>query len=471
MDQVVHTILRFDCFLLDLTRGSLRKDERDIDLRPKAFEVLRHLAQNAGRLVSKQELYDAVWPNITVSDDSLVQCIRELRHKLGDDGHRLIKTVPRRGYLMDTILLGPPADLPGESTTTASKSLRDTAETPAATGHFTRTMLMREPRMWLGVLVGVICIASGAAYQLGWPTSYANPGHAGIAKDAAVIALTRPSFKDCEDCPEMVALPAGEFMMGAPPDERFRQEDDGLPRRVVIGKRVAIGKFEVTNDQFSAFIADTGTTLGNTCKAIVGFDGGYAVFGPAEASFRQPGFEISGAHPVVCVSWHEAQAYAAWLKRRTGRPYRLPTEAEWEYAARAETETMYSFGSDETLLCAFARFADLDSQFGWRTSCRSNNVTYGPIPVGQLKPNPWGLFDMHGNAWEWVEDCWTPIASEIPTDGSAFSRAGKCEMGVVRGGSFASGARRLRSAARLPTPVAAHYHNYGFRVALSLDPG
>jgi formylglycine-generating enzyme len=469
MDQVVHTILRFDCFSLDLTRGSLRKGEQDIDLRPKAFDVLRHLAQNAGRLVSKQELYDAVWPNIAVSDDSLVQCIRELRHKLGDDGHRLIKTVPRRGYLMDIVLGPPPTDLPGELTTSASQPLWNTVDTPTAAGHFTRTSWVRELSTWLGVVVGVICVALGAVYLLDWPISYANPGHASLVKNVPVISPARPSFKDCEDCPEMVALPAGEFMMGAPPDERYRQEAEGLPRRVVIAKGVAVGKFEVTNDQFSAFVADTGITLGSTCKMIVGFDADYAVFGPPTASFRQPGFEFTGSHPVVCVSWHEAQAYVAWLRRRTGKPYRLPTEAEWEYAARAETKTMYSFGSDETLLCAFARFADLDSQFGWRSSCRSNNGIYGPLPVGQFKPNPWGLFDMQGNAWEWVEDCWTPIASEIPTDGSAFARAGKCEMGVVRGGSFASGARRLRSASRLPTAVAAHYQNYGFRVALTID--
>jgi formylglycine-generating enzyme required for sulfatase activity len=307
-------------------------------------------------------------------------------------------------------------------------------------------------------------------YLLDWRISYANPGHASLAGNAPATALTRPSFKDCEDCPEMVALPAGEFMMGAPPDERYRQEAEGLPRRVAIAKRVAVGKFEVTNDQFSTFVADTGLTLGNNCKVIVEFDGDYAVFGAPEASFLQPGFEVSGTNPVVCVSWHEAQAYVAWLRRRTGKPYRLPTEAEWEYAARAETKTMYSFGSNETLLCGFARFADLDSRFGWRTSCRSNNGSYGTIPVGQLKPNSWGLFDMHGNAWEWVEDCWTPIASEIPTDGSAFSRAGKCETGVVRGGSFASGARRLRSAARYPAAVTGHYQTYGFRVALTIDP-
>jgi formylglycine-generating enzyme required for sulfatase activity len=258
-------------------------------------------------------------------------------------------------------------------------------------------------------------------------------------------------------------------MMGSPQDERTRQEVEGLPRRVFIAKRTAIGRFEVTVDQFSAFATETGMTVGNTCKVIVKFGGDSAIFGPPEASFRHPGFDVIGSQPVVCVSWLEAQAYVAWLRRRTGRSYRLPSEAEWEYAARAGTRSSYGFGNDETVLCAYAKFADLGSHFGWRDSCRSDTAAYGPIPVGKLKPNRWGLFDMHGNAWEWAEDCWTPIASEIPTDGSAFSRPGKCEMGVIRGGSFASGSRRVRSATRWPIAVASHYQNNGLRVALTLD--
>jgi formylglycine-generating enzyme required for sulfatase activity len=258
-------------------------------------------------------------------------------------------------------------------------------------------------------------------------------------------------------------------MMGSPEGERGREGVEGLPRRVVIPKRLAIGKFEVTVDQFSAFVAETGMVVGNNCNEIVAFDRTALIWGPPEASFRQPGFDITGSQPVVCISWHEAQAYVAWLRRRTGKPYRLPAEAEWEYAARAGTITAYSFGDDESALCGYARFADLGSRFGWRDACRGDIGGYGPLPVGSLKSNPWGIFDMHGNAWEWVEDCWTPQALEIPVDGSAFTRPDKCEVGVLRGGSWAAGSRRTRSAMRAPMPTATHRYNYGFRVALSLD--
>jgi formylglycine-generating enzyme required for sulfatase activity len=162
----------------------------------------------------------------------------------------------------------------------------------------------------------------------------------------------------------------------------------------------------------------------------------------ALASFRhQPGYEITGSHPAGCLNWHDAQAYVGWLKRRTGKPYRLPTEAEWEYAARADTTTNFSFGDEGSRLCDYAHFADLSSPFAWRACCRSPVAATGPLKVGQLKPIPWGLYDIHGNVWEWVEDCWTPDPSKIPRDGSAFLNADKCEMGVVRGGAWSPSLR------------------------------
>jgi formylglycine-generating enzyme required for sulfatase activity len=470
MDHIVHRVLRFDRFALDLTRGCLRTGDQDVDLRPKAFEVLCYLAENAERLVSKQELYDAAWPNVTVCDDSLVQCIRELRHKLGDDDHRLIKTVSRRGYLLDaTVSAQAPQSLSDGSAVTPSEGPQKLATKLDVPRRVLSTIPAHKLRMWGAIAAGLMCVALGAIYLRGWPTPVAKPGHVSLAKNAPAALQSRPTFKDCTDCPEMVALSAGEFVMGSPGDDPWREQSEEPPRRVVIKKPIAIGRFEVTVDQFSAFVAETGMTAGNLCRAIVGSTGNYFIWGPPEASFRQPGFAVTGTHPVVCISWHEAQAYVAWLRRRTGRPYRLPTEAEWEYAARAGTRTIYSFGDDPAALCVYGRFADLGSSFPWRGGCRSDTATDGPIPVGQLKPNPWGIFDMHGNAWEWVEDCWTPTALEIPPDGSAFSRPGTCELVVVRGGSWAIGFQRLRSATRVRHLAASHYPHIGFRVALSLD--
>lgn len=452
MDQVAHKILRFGHFELDLTRGCLRKDGQEIELRPKPFEVLRHLAENPGRLISKDELFEAVWPNVTVTDDSLVQCIRELREKLGDSDHRLIKTVPRRGYLLEA--LPPVPERPSDEIKTVAD---------AAGGGVGR---MKSPRLaaLIGV-VGILLCATLIAAMLFW--TQLLPGSNGVAADAA--SASRPKvFKDCADCPEMVALPAGQFMMGSAAGEHGRQRSEGLPRAVTIKAPFALGRYEVTVGQFNAFIAATGTAVSDQCRLIEKIDGDAVGFSEPKASFRQLSYEVKDTQPVGCASLSDAQAYVAWLRRRTGKPYRLPTEAEWEYAARAGTDTAFSFGDDERQLCEHARFADLDTPFGWRRNCHSGIKTYGPLPTGSLKPNPWGLFDMHGNIWEWVEDCWTANPAERPADGTALTKSGICEVGVLRGGSWASGTIRVRSAFRLPQGVARHDENMGFRVALSL---
>ena len=450
-----------------MTRACLRTNDRTIDLRPKALEVLSYLVQNAGRLVSKQELFEAVWPNVTVSDDSLVQCIRELRQKLSDEDRRLIKTVARRGYLLEANVTLQERSL-SEASTGASP---DAVQKPPAVQDVRRLrwpapVLAQKLGFWSVATACFILIAMGTLYLFGLPQSTASRAPVGAAVGPH-MAAPLAAFRDCEDCPEMVALPAGEFLMGSPDGESERRNVEGRPRRVVIAKRFAIGRFEITMEQFSAFVADAGMVLGEQCREIISVSGVSARWGAPEGSFRRPGFEITGKHPVVCMSWHDAQAYVAWLGRRTGKAYRLPTEAEWEYAARAGTKTAYSFGDDAAELCGYAKFADLASPFGWHGGCRSPIATYGAIPVGSFNPNPWGLFDMHGNAWEWVEGCWTPNAMEIPTDGSAFTRPG-CEIGVIRGGSWAAGFGRTRAASRWPMPAAEHYQHVGFRVALPL---
>jgi formylglycine-generating enzyme required for sulfatase activity len=453
LDVAVSRVLYFDRFSLDLARGCLRMGDQDLDLRPKAFEVLKYLAMNAGRLVAKQELYDAVWPTVIVSDDSIAQCIRELRSRLGDDNHSLIKTVSRRGYLLDTMVTegAPPRSIDGAAASTAAVP---TAHSAPQHGNASP---MPAPRVWAAIATVFISVVWGATFLLGSTASMTGPQLGSL-----------PSFKDCSACPDMIVLPTGEFMMGSPASENGHTDVEGQPRRVTISRRIAIGKFEITVEQMSAFMAETGMNVGGSCHLITDPSRTAANWGAPTASMLDPGFNITPSHPAVCISWHEAQSYVAWLQRRTGKPYRLPTEAEWEYAARAGSTTRYSFGNDETSLCGYARFADLGSQFGWGDGCRSNVPTYGTTPVGVLKPNPWGLFDMHGNAWEWVEDCWTPNPREMPVDGSAFSRPGSCETGVIRGGSFAAGSRRVRSAIRSPVRTTKHFYNTGLRVALSL---
>jgi formylglycine-generating enzyme required for sulfatase activity/DNA-binding winged helix-turn-helix (wHTH) protein len=467
MDQVIHRVLWFDRFALDLTRGGLRSDDHEIHLRPKTFEVLRHLAENAGRLVSKQELYEAVWPGVVVTDDSLVQCIRELREKLGDDSRSLIRTLARRGYLLDAEMSVTPLSA---AIVTRPEQPNSIAADPTATDRIPHPFQGRR-RRWAVAAASLLVVASGLASLSGpFGTWVGGVFDANRLLSAPEPAAARQEFKDCDACPEMIALPAGAFMMGSPEHELRLAQRDGPQRRVTIAKPFAIGRFEITVDQFATFVAETEAAIGSHCRIIAAFDRSPPPWKVAPgASFREPGFKVSGMHPAGCISWHDAQAYVAWLRRRTGRPYRLPTESEWEYAARAGTTTRYSFGEDEAQLCAYAKFADLSTEFSWRGACRAQAAVYGPMPVGSLKPNPWGIFDVHGNVWEWVEDCWTSDASEAPTDGSAFMRPERCELGVVRGGSWFSGSTRMRSAFRISAPTAHPFQQYGFRVALSLD--
>jgi formylglycine-generating enzyme required for sulfatase activity len=451
LDVAVSRVLYFDKFSLDLARGCLRLGDQDLELRPKTFEVLKFLAMNAGRLVAKQELYDAVWPNVIVSDDSIAQCIRELRGKLGDTDHSLIKTMSRRGYLLDTTVT---TEAPQSDARAIDLGLAPPTVSTAPKGSM---RLAHGPRPWAVIVTVFISVVWGATFLLGNTASLTGPQPASL-----------PGFKDCSVCPDMIILPTGEFMMGSPASENGHIDVEGLPRRVTVSKRIAIGKFEVTIEQASAFMAETGMNVGGSCQPIIDPSRAVATWGEPSVSMQSPGYKVTPSHPAVCISWHEAQSYVAWLHRRTGKPYRLPTEAEWEYAARAGTTTRFSFGNDETSLCDYARFADLGSQFGWADGCRSKMASYGTTPVGALKPNPWGIFDMHGNAWEWVEDCWTPNSQEMPSDGSAFARPGSCETGVIRGGSFAAGSRRVRSAIRAPVRTTKHFYHLGLRVALSL---
>ena len=409
---------RIGAYLIDPKAYEIREDGRPVPVEPQVFDLLIMLIENRERAVSKDEIIEQIWKGRIVSDATLSSRIKSARQALGDDGsaQKLIRTIHGRGFRFvgDVEQLDPPvaAETNGGA---ASPVVGSVAGKPAGARK-------------LGVGGGSIARSRGRGR---FGRSAADPP-GGTAGDGMLERSTltgagsgtqevAATFKDCAVCPEMIALPAGSFMMGSPDDERGRERVEGSPRRIVIARRFALGRIEITVEQFAAFVAETGTNVASACNK---FDAKIARFAPAEGSFRQPGFDVTGSHPVVCVSWHEAQAYAAWLGRRTGKPYRLPSEAEWEYAARAGTTTSYNFGDDEGRLCEHARFADLGSQFPWRGGCRSEQTSYGPVHVGAFKPNAWGLFDMHGNAWEWAADCWTADPSEShPTHPPLRARA------------------------------------------------
>ncbi len=230
-------------------------------------------------------------------------------------------------------------------------------------------------------------------------------------------------FWECEGCPEMVVVPAGSFVMGD--DGRFAAEKP--PHKVNIAKPFAIGRFEVTFDQWEV------------CRTEGGCDKD-----PDDHKWGK------GIRPVVNINWTEAVAYAEWLTRKTGASYRLPTEAEWEYAARGGTGTQYWWGDDPG--------SD-------NANCRTclPEIPHETFPVGSFKANPFGLYDVHGNVWEWVQDCWNPNHVGAPDDGSA-RLTGNCMFRVTRSGSWYYVNTNVRAAYRSKYPAKAFSYGIGIRV-------
>jgi formylglycine-generating enzyme required for sulfatase activity len=242
-------------------------------------------------------------------------------------------------------------------------------------------------------------------------------------------------FRDCGRCPQMVVIPAGEFTMGSPPSAQQAE----AAHRVTIAAPFAVGKFAITFDEW------------NDCVK----GGGCAGYRPDDQGWGR------GKRPVIDISWDLAKAYAQWLAAKTGKPYRLLTEAEWEYAARGGTTSQFSTGATIS-----PRLANYDgSEDGSGPSAANRQKT---LPVGSFPPNAFGLYDMHGNVTQWVEDCWhDDYTDAAPTDGSAWVE-GSCDGRVLRGGSWADSESELRSAARTGEYKDESSYNDGFRIARGL---
>ena len=254
---------------------------------------------------------------------------------------------------------------------------------------------------------------------------------------AIVAALGLPNegevFRDCAECPEMVVVPAGSYTMGSPLDEPGRWNDEGPRHRVRIGRPFAAGRYEVTFDEWDA------------CRRAGG-----CTHTPGDEGWGR------GNRPAIHVSWKDAQEYVGWLSEKTGRTYRLLSESEWEYAARAETDSPYYWGAE-----AGQGRANCGRCGGRGGGART-------APAGSFAPNGFGLFDMSGNVWEWVEDCGHPDYTGAPSDGSAWLKPGDCRLRMLRGGSWDDAVASVRSAIRYWEFADTRRDVIGFRVARTL---
>jgi formylglycine-generating enzyme required for sulfatase activity len=239
----------------------------------------------------------------------------------------------------------------------------------------------------------------------------------------------------------MVVVPAGSFTMGSPASEKDRHRyHEGPQRRVTFSRQFAVGRFAVTFDEWDACVQD----------------GGCNGYRPEDQSWGR------GRRPVINVSWDDAKAYVAWLSRKTGKTYRLLAEAEREYVARAGTTTAFWWGS--AISTSQANY-DGNHSYGSRSTGEYRERT---MPVDSFQPNPWGLYQVHGNVYEWTEDCWNDSYKGAPGDGSAWI-SGDCSHRVIRGGSWVTLPGYLRSAFRSRSSTVNRDRFGGFRVARTLS--
>lgn len=237
---------------------------------------------------------------------------------------------------------------------------------------------------------------------------------------------------------DMVVLPEGKFQMGDVTD--VGESDEGPVHTVQIHS-FAIGRYEVTFEQYDVYARDKGLT-------------------PPDDRWGR------GRRPVIDVTWQDATAFTQWLSEVTGLKFRLPSESEWEYAARAGTSATYLFGEDEAGLCEYGNVADSNTKIGWRTkACGDDYET--TAPVGSFKANGFDLYDMQGNVWEWVQDCWYRNHKRAPEDNEAREKS-RCSERVQRGGSWFYGADESRASYRTSGKEEEKSVTTGFRVARDL---
>lgn len=310
-------------------------------------------------------------------------------------------------------------------------------------------------------------------------------------------------IKDCSDCPAMVVVPSGSFMMGAAAGEVvgatigsgaieqgatqiLQPTSTAKPQhKVTIAKSFALGQREVTYAEYAQFVKEANyQSDGKDCLLVdVGSDDNIfqqdkyaAAQGVRNTSWRVPPSWYTGPnYPVTCVSWSDARAYAEWLSKKTKHKYRLPSEAEWEYAARAGSTGFWYWGNDPKQACQYENVADLTFLKRRMRSATSDNhfdcddKNGFNVAVGSFKPNPWGLYDMVGNVSEFTEDCWHADYQGAPTNGAAWTNGGDCRFKVLRGDNGMFNVSSSHLAARSGVPVGQYRAQIaGFRLVREL---
>jgi len=312
----------------------------------------------------------------------------------------------------------------------------------------------RGARQWAAAWA-LVCFASSAAPAISGPT--VPPDH----------TLQSKEFRDCPTCPVMVVIPAGRVSMGFEGGESGRYE--GPVREVSIARAFSIGKFEITQGQYALFASATGRRSGPGCNVWV--EARQTVERDPSLDWRNPGYgrPPRDDEPVACVSWEDAEAYTRWLSSLTGHRYRLPTEAEWEYAARAGVEGRHPWGVDAARACLFANVFDMSAAnpgIPWSPAACSDTFA-GVAPVGRFAANAFGLHDVIGNVWEWIADCYAMPYPATPVDGSAQVALG-CDRRGTRGGGWRTQISRQSFSFRGRDPADLLSQIFGFRIARDL---
>lgn len=284
---------------------------------------------------------------------------------------------------------------------------------------------------------------------------------AGSAKPTGADA-----FRDCAGCPLMRSVEAGRFVMGSADGEAGRPE--GPVHAVDLQRAFALAVTETTVAQFRRFVTESGYSVERGCRVYL--RGAWQESADHDWRDPGPGLAYGDDFPVVCVSWNDARAYTRWLSRKTARPYRLPSEAEWEYAARAGAAGAYAWGEDANDACVHANVYDqsaLAFAFPWPAAACTDGFA-SLAPVGSFAPNAFGIRDLHGNVWEWVADCYQAPYPARDDPQRALKRADGCERRSVRGGSWMTRMSRQRAAFRGRDPAHRRMAYFGFRVAAEL---